>query len=355
MRTAALLALLAAATASAEPTVVTVGVYLRNLDSIDFEANTYNLDFELWMRWSGALQPSPPETFQFMNARDLWGLSIQPLYTNATGKSAPKLLSDGSQYQQFHVEGTFFHKFWLGTYPLDWQKFTIDVEDRLRARQDLIYRPDMENSGVYSELQVPGWSVRDIENEERVAPEETSFGDPDRQAGSPISGYRFGVRLYRPARYFVLRLLPPLLMVFLTSVLIFLLPVSYVDSRLAVVSTGILSEIFLQLTYTQNLPSISISTINDMIYDLAYGLLLVAFAVCVMSGRWFQRLERLQRRLDAPDADPVALQDVRYEADAVERRLHRLSVGTALGMSLVMLLGTFAIIVTMRGVKDLIW
>jgi hypothetical protein len=355
MRTAALLSFLAAATASAEPTVVTVGVYLRNLDSIDFESNTYNLDFDLWMRWSGALQPSPPETFQFMNARDLWGLSIQPLYTGATGKSAPKLLSDGSQYQQFHVEGTFFHKFWLGTYPLDWQKFTIDVEDRLRARQELIYRPDTENSGVYSELQVPGWSVRDVENEERVAPSETSFGDPDRQAGSPISRYRFGVRLYRPARYFVLRLLPPLLMVFLTSVLIFLLPVSYVDSRLAVVSTGILSEIFLQLTYTQNLPSISISTINDLIYDLAYGLLLVAFAVCVMSGRWFQRLERLQRRLDAPDADPVGLQDVQFEADAVGRRLHRLSVGTALGMSLVMLLGTFAIIVTMRGVKDLIW
>jgi hypothetical protein len=355
MRAPAFFLLLCAASAAAEPAVVTVGVYLRNIDSINFEANTYSLDFDFWMHWSAPLAPPPTDTFHFVNARDLWGLAVMPLYTDAQGKSEPRRLSDGSHYQRYHVEGTFYHKFWLGTYPLDWQKFTIDLEDRLRLRGELEYKPDVADSGVFSELQVPGWSVRDVENEERVASEETRYGDPERPAGAAVSRYRFGVRLYRPARFFVLRLLPPLLMVFLTSVLIFLLPGDFVDSRLAVVSTGILSEIFLQLTYTQGLPSISISTIIDTIYNLSYALLITAFGICVLTGRMSRAQDQLEAVLGGLDLDPQEARGVRARLEAGQRRLHRINTLTAVGMSVLMVAGTVLIIITMRGTKDLIW
>jgi hypothetical protein len=355
MRASVLILGLCAAPVAAEPALVSIGVYLRNVDSIDFEDNTYSLDFDLWMRWTAPLEPPPTDTFRFVNARDLWGLAVVPLYTDAEGRPAPRTLADGSLYQRFHVEGTFYHKFWLGTYPLDWQKFTINVEDRMRTREQLVYLPDLENSAVYGELQVPGWSLRDAENEERVVRAETSYGDPERRPGIEVSRYRFGVRLYRPARFFVLRLLPPLLMVFLTSVLIFFLPGSYVDTRLAVVSTGILSEIFLQLTYTQDLPSISISTINDSIYNLAYGLLILAFAICVASGRKVHEQERLEQAIERAGPEASETRGLQERLERSRRRLRRLNTATAVGLTLAMLAGTFAIVVEIRGLKDLIW
>lgn len=344
---------LGAVTASAAPEVVTVGVYLRNVDAIDFQTNTYQLDFDLWMRWKAPLQPPPTESFRFVNTTDTWGLSVVPFFTDAEGHGAPKATADGGFYQRFHVEGTFYHKFWLGTYPLDWQKFTINVEDKLRDRGALIYAPDTKNSAVQEDLQVPGWALRDIENEERLIQSETNFGDPDRLEAPKISRYRFGVRLYRPARYFFLRLLPPLLIVFFTTALIFLLPTHHLDSRLAVVSTGILSEIFLQLTYSNGLPSISISTITDMIYNLAYGLLIAAFGICVLTARKHELLDRLAA--EAAQREPAEQAAIQAQWQRAATRLRHANTLTAIGLAFLMLVGTTVIIVTMRGTGDLVW
>src|SRR5688572_11231820 len=113
-----LLSLSAPAAAAQE---VRVGVFLRNVESIDVENNSYYLHFLIWMKWKGPIDPT--KTFRFTNLIDTWALTQTPVY------ETPITLEDGSSYQRFSVEGRFFHKFWLGAFPLDWQKVTLEVED----------------------------------------------------------------------------------------------------------------------------------------------------------------------------------------------------------------------------------
>ena len=134
VRSLAVAVALCAAVSAAEPEHVTVGAYLRNVEAIDLEQNAYHLNVVLWFKWKG--ERDPTKSVRFVNLLEAWALTQVPVFEE------PLTLPDGSRYQRLNVEGRFFHKFWLGTFPLDWQKVLLELEDSQRTEAQLVFDLD---------------------------------------------------------------------------------------------------------------------------------------------------------------------------------------------------------------------
>src|SRR5438552_8070973 len=91
---------------------VQVGLYLQNIPEIDIKTNSFAAEFYLWFLWKGDIDPTL--TYELTNAVNVSELVKIPIFVDASGNSAPDLLSDGRRLQQFHVYGRFVHPFPLG-------------------------------------------------------------------------------------------------------------------------------------------------------------------------------------------------------------------------------------------------
>src|SRR3990172_5973235 len=73
-----LVAFLSVAPVSAQqekkPQEVKIGVYLKNIERVDILSNSYYLDFILWMRWKGPIDPT--KSLHFVNVIDRSGMTV---------------------------------------------------------------------------------------------------------------------------------------------------------------------------------------------------------------------------------------------------------------------------------------
>jgi hypothetical protein len=75
-------------------------------------------------------------------------------------RDKPVELTDGSRYQSFKLEGRFVQAFNLANFPLDRHDLTLMVEDTVHPITELAYEIDRQNSGISSNLMIPGWKLR---------------------------------------------------------------------------------------------------------------------------------------------------------------------------------------------------
>src|SRR5688572_25173718 len=115
---ALLIVCLIVAPSAAAPQEALVGIHLQNVNDIDMKASLFTLDFYVWFRWKGDIDPST--SFEFTNVVEKWGMTRDAIYPE------PVQLADGSRYQCFHVQGKFNRKFDLRAYPLDDQHLPIE-------------------------------------------------------------------------------------------------------------------------------------------------------------------------------------------------------------------------------------
>jgi hypothetical protein len=288
----ALLAALAASPAIAAPQEVRVGVHLRNVESVDLVNDSYHLNFVLWMKWKGELDPT--KTFRFVNLLEAWALTSQPAFDE------PQVLPDGWRYQRFNVEGRFFNKFQLGAYPLDWQEVVLELEDVRHPKSALEYVAEAE-SQVEPGLVVPGWTVE--KQLQGVATAKTHNGSS--AAAHEASRYRFGVQLQRPVRLMLFTMAPPVLLVLLCCFAVFFLRPQHVEARIGTVITALLTVVFLQLAFTEDLPWLGNSVLLDQLFNYSYLMMTAALVQCVVVTRWHDRAQAFEAESRATESQLI--------------------------------------------------
>ncbi|MDP3501173.1 MAG: hypothetical protein Q8S33_12590 [Myxococcales bacterium] len=335
MRSLAVVAALCAAVSAAEPEHVTVGAYLRNVEAIDLEQNAYHLNVVLWFKWKG--ERDPTKSVRFVNLLEAWALSQVPVFEE------PLTLPDGSRYQRLNVEGRFFHKFWLGTFPLDWQKVLLELEDSQRTEAQLVFDLDPA-SGIVPELAVPGWNVKELVNEERRVEVPGAFG-----LSGPLktSRFRFGVVLQRPLRVLFTTMLPPLVLVLLCCWFVFFLEPVHVEARVGTVITALLTIVFLQLAFTDDLPYLGSTVLLDQLFNLSYLVITAILFECVTVTRLFDRAKALEARL--PSVSGEDLRAAESELTAVRGRVARLDALARRWFPVAYVVGCGLIILLARG------
>ena len=273
----------------AAPQKVYVGVYLNNVTNFDVKTNTYWMDFYVWFRWQGPIDPAA--SFEFMNAAEKWG------QTNVAETEEPQIQPNGWKRQEFHIEQQFYTPLNFANYPLDTQALSFRIEDKSNPSSVLEYVVD-PSSNFSPDIFIPGWKVTGQSPEVLKRAFQTNFGQPERRPES-YSEFVYKLNISRsPQALYLFKLLLPVAIILLTVCVTFFVPISFFESRVEISITGLLSLIALQIVLNETLPPVGYMTLTDKIYYFSYFVVLCALIETVMVYFFFKKDVRHARRLD---------------------------------------------------------
>ncbi len=283
----------------AGPQVVSVGAYLHHIPEIDLKSNAYLGDLYIWFRWKGDLDPT--KSFEFTNTADASGMVRTPIFVDDEGNAKSDVLDDGSRYQQFHVQGRFTHPFSLQNFPFDEQDVVFEIEDNKATIKDLVYRvDDLGKSGVHPGLELAGWNFENVRLTVSETKYDTNFGDPRVTANAEaFTHLNISIHVKRPMWSSLVKSILPLLIVLLITLAVFLIDGKYIDARISIGITTLISAVALQLTSSAEIPNVGYVVLLDKLYNLSYAVIFVALLESVLAVKL----------ADAEQADRARLYD----------------------------------------------
>lgn len=255
---------------------VETGVFAMNLYNLDPASNTYYLDFYIWFKWKGEIDPTA--NLEYTNGVDDWGAISTPAYEE------PEKLPDGRLYQTLRVEGRFVEPFALSRYPLDQQNLKVAIENSVYTTDELVYVADKEQSGYSESLSIPGWKIRGFDLSNLVREYTTNFGDDRMGDTTQYSSVQYSLNVSRPVSFFIWKLLLPLIIVVAASWGALLLNPQHVDSRIILPVTALLTTVFLQQSYSSALPDVGYLVLLDKIYAIAYVLIVISILEAILTA-----------------------------------------------------------------------
>ena len=250
-----------------KPERIAVGAHINDIQEVDMRSHSYRLDMYVWFRWH---DPSlrPWETAEFMNAFDPADHVRTPVY------DAPQEMPDGSLHMVIRQQGKFSAKFPLQKYPFDRQFLAAEMEDSVYDARDVVYIADRKGKGgaisINPEIRLPGLTLEPPRLEIRAFPYPTAFGDLTADAFYPYARASFIVPATRPSSAAAVKIFMPLCLVIFCAAMVFFVHPSYVEGRLGVAITALLTLVALQLTTASGLPDVDYLLLTDKIYALSY-------------------------------------------------------------------------------------
>jgi hypothetical protein len=258
------------------PHVVKVGALINDVQQLDLQTKSYAFDLYMWFKWD---DPSidPSRTFEFMNPYQLWG------HIRSYAGTKPETLPDGTQYSSLHVQGQFNSDLGIDDYPFDEQDLIVAIEDKNKDESLQVYVPDTDPIAISEDITIPGWDIGEpfVETVSNTYP--TNFGYPGATSDT-YSRAVFGLQVTRPAGTYSLKLLLPMLLVALTAALALSVHPKYVEGRIGIGITALLTMVALQLTSDAGLPDVNNLILLDKLYLLSYVFVVLTLAVVVRNS-----------------------------------------------------------------------
>jgi hypothetical protein len=270
--------MLASRVLSGEPAIVTVGAFINDAQSLNLREHSYAMDVYIWFRWQDA-ELDPATTFENVNPNELWGQVRSAQY------ESPLLLPSGELYQVVRIQGRFSHKFFFNNFPYDRQQLVVEFEDSVNEVNRMVYVADKEPVAVSPRLLLPGFHV----GEPRLSIESfaypTAFGDTRLSEPNTYSRVRIEMPIRRPIFTSTLKMLLPVLCVVFGSSLMLRLKVTYIDARLGVGITSLLTVVAIQLAANETMPSVDYLVLMDKIHLAAYAYVLAGLGIVLATAR----------------------------------------------------------------------
>jgi hypothetical protein len=263
---------------------VTVGLYINDLQTVDVKSHSYEADVYIWFRWTHE-GLDPATTLDIINPNEQWGHMITPIYEE------PEQLENGEYYQVVRIQGRFSRKMPLYNYPFDKQILVITMEDSTWEAGAMRYVLDEQPVTQNAALNLPGYHIGEPRLVVETIKYPTRFGDLRLSEPADYSRVRLEVPIDRPKLAYAMKLFLPLICVVLCATLMFLLAPAYVDSRVDVGITSLLTIVALQMTFNQDVPDVGYLMLMDKVYICAYLFVIAALLVVVQTTRLVDRNE----------------------------------------------------------------
>lgn len=277
---------------------VQVGVYANTTSELDLSIPSYSSSGYVWLRWDAPLQAYLDSKGATIDQR--FAL-INTLITDAPPQLEPvgakaERLEDGSYYQLFMFRGRYYldqasfrhYPFMSVSLPLAIE--ANDVDGGLNYGE-LRLEPDIRNSGMGLFAQIIGWLNQGWSIAEYRHHYASNFG-----LGGMESDYSlvlFEISFGTSAWASFWRLLLPLTVLMAMVLLVFKVRPDEQDARASIPVTVLLTLVFLQQTYRDDLPDLPFLTFLDQVYVVAYVVTLVAFILVIWIGRRYADMEAL--------------------------------------------------------------
>lgn len=296
---------------------VTTGVYAVNITAIDLRVPSFASTGYVWFRWDGRVQRYLEEhdlkLWQVITPVNLLDIPqtadavFQPI-----GVDAPIRRDDGSFYQIVAYKGSFYidradfrrHPFTRLSLPL-----LLEADDIELDYKAFRLVPDLQGSGVGQFVGVnTGWMNQGWNLAEYRHHYATNFGFGG--AAINYSQLAFDVIYGTSAWSSFWKLLVPLMVVMAMVVGATKMDPAQWEVRLTMPVTVLLTLVFLQQSYSSELPPLPYLSFIDELYVVAYSLTLLSFVLMLWGCRRYYRAleiedENLRRqvlqRLDLSD------------------------------------------------------
>ena len=261
-----------------KPEQVIVGAYINDIQQLDFKTNTYVIDLYVWFRWNSP-DIDPSKSMEFMNRFASDNNRRDELI------DAPEKMPDGSLYSIIRYQGLFAAKFPLESYPFDRQELKVIMEDTLAGEASQIYVPDGPRAVIIDPvITLPGFTVGKPGMRIVTNSYPTNFGDLSKPKAEPYSRIVVSVPVTRPVVAMSLKTFVPILLIVVCASLVFFVRPRYVEGRIGLGITALLTLVALQLTATAPLPDVDYLMMLDKIFLLAYLFIIIALARVVATS-----------------------------------------------------------------------
>lgn len=247
---------------AARPVRVHVGVYVLNLGRFELSTGGYTVDFYLSLR---ADEPVEMGEFEFMNGR---AATVDKLIDTPTEKF-------------FRIQASLSQNLDLRRYPFDEHSLTIEIEDKRRTVEQLLYVVDEKNSGVDPSVIVVGWRLAGWEA--KVVTHEYEV------YGEQYSRFVFGLRIQRVTLNAVIKSFLPIACMVLVAFLSLLMAPDKVTTRLSMNISTILGAVMFHVNLTSSIPPVGYLTLADRVMIATYIVNVLILLSGVAMLRWFER------------------------------------------------------------------
>lgn len=281
-----------AASAPAPGQVIT-GIYINDIQEIDFRTNSYAADLYVWFRWNKA-DISPNKTLEFMNRFAPTDHVRDNLYEE------PKVMPDGSRYAIIRNQGRFSTKFQLERFPFDQQDLRVIFEDTVATSVDQVYVPDTTPVTMNPAITLPGFKIGAprLEFVGNIYP--TNFGDTTVTSADAYSRGVITVPIARPLTALSVKTFVPVILIILCASLVFFVRPYFVDGRIGLGITALLTLVALQLSGGSSLPEVDYLMMIDKVYLVSYAFIILAL-VRVVATSWVGKTEDNERAIARGD------------------------------------------------------
>lgn len=261
-----------------KPEQVIVGAYVNDIQQLDFKTNNYVIDLYVWFRWRSP-DIDPSKSMEFMN-RYASDDNRRDVLTEE-----PEEMPDGSLYSIIRYQGLFSTKFPLEAYPFDTQKLTVIMEDTLAGAAEQVYVADGATPVMVDPvITLPGFRVGKPTMRITTNTYPTNFGDLSVGEADPYSRIVISIPVTRPVIAMSLKTFVPILLIVVCASLVYFVRPRYVEGRIGLGITALLTLVALQLTATAGLPDVDYLMMLDKIFLLAYLFIIVALARVVATS-----------------------------------------------------------------------
>ena len=263
------------------PERVYVGAHINDIQEIDVHSHSYRLDLYVWYRWRNPAF-DPAKTAEFMNSFDPNDHVRTALYDK------PQKMPDGSFYTIIRDQGKFSAKFPLQKYPFDQQQLVVSMEDSLHPVSEQVYVPDDKAPAPVTRnahINLPGFNIGAAAMEVVNFNYPTNFGDVTQPSAADYSRAVFSIPVSRPWETTGIKVFLPLLLIIFCTALVFFVHPVYIEGRLGVAITALLTLVALQLTSTSSLPDVDYLLMTDKIYLLSYLFIIATLMQLVRDSR----------------------------------------------------------------------
>jgi Neurotransmitter-gated ion-channel ligand binding domain len=246
-----------------QPVEVAAGFFLANLSGAAERSETFEADLYLSFRWRDprlAFDGTQPKRFledaAVEQLKAMWWPQLefvntgQPDVANRTLDISP----DGSVHYKLAVTATFRSDLDLRRFPFDRETLEVRIQSSIWNQDQMVFVSDPARIG---------FNPRSTIEELVVSRVSTKIRQRELAGWRPAESYSEFVALIevqRRAAFYMWTVFTPVMLIFLISCTVFVIPIENFNDRIGISLTALLACIAMQFTVSFNLPQISYLT-----------------------------------------------------------------------------------------------
>ncbi len=259
------------------PDEVVFGVYINDIQQLDLKTQSYAMDFYVWLRWKNpAIDPS--KTFEFMNPYNRSDHTVTALY------ETPQKMPDGSLYMATRFQGQFSSPMPMEKFPFDVQQLKFMFEDNTAGVAKQIFVPDKVPVLMSPRIVLPGYIIDPAQFARSNILYPTTFGDLRTIDLDSYSRVTVSVPIHRNTLSNAIKVILPIFLVAACAALVFFIHPIYVEGRIGMGITALLTLVALQLTSNAQMPETDYLMMVDKLFFAAYVFVILSLAQAVRTS-----------------------------------------------------------------------